>query len=78
MKILKQLSKFFIILSIASFFVQSGNSNEPVDIWNIDKTKIEDAEIILVGDSFITANGTTQEHIPSNILSEISLGKRNT
>ena len=40
-----------------------------------DKTKIEDAEIILVGDSFITANGTSQEHIPSNILSEIS-GKK--
>tara|TARA_B100001123_G_C15294266_1_gene1018583 strand:- start:518 stop:1618 length:1101 start_codon:yes stop_codon:yes gene_type:complete len=40
-----------------------------------DKTKIEDAEIILVGDSFITANGTTQEHIPANILSEIS-GKK--
>ena len=40
-----------------------------------DRTNIEDAEIILVGDSFITANGTTQEHIPSNILSEIS-GKK--
>ena len=34
-------------------------------------TKIEDAEIILVGDSFITANGTTQKYIPANILSEI-------
>jgi len=39
MKILKQLSKFFIILSIASFFVQSVNSNEPVDIWSIDKNE---------------------------------------
>jgi len=38
-------------------------------------TKIEDAEIILVGDSFITANGTTQKYIPANILSEIS-GKK--
>jgi hypothetical protein len=37
--------------------------------------KIEDAEIILVGDSFITGNGTTQEYIPANILSEIS-GKK--
>ena len=40
-----------------------------------DKTKIEDAEIILVGDSFITATGITQKHIPSNVLSEIS-GKK--
>ena len=40
-----------------------------------DRTKIEDAEIILVGDSFITANGITQKHIPSNVLSEIS-GKK--
>ena len=40
-----------------------------------DKTKIEDAEIILVGDSFITGSGTSQEHIPSNVLSEISQKK---
>jgi len=40
-----------------------------------DKTKIEDAEIILVGDSFITGNGITQKYIPSNVLSEIS-GKK--
>ncbi len=38
-------------------------------------TKIEDADIILVGDSFITGNGTTQKHIPANILSKIS-GKK--
>ena len=40
-----------------------------------DKTNIEDAEIILVGDSFITGIGTTQKHIPSNLLSKIS-GKK--
>jgi hypothetical protein len=40
-----------------------------------NKTNIENAEIILVGDSFITANGNTQEQIPANILSEIS-GKK--
>ena len=37
-----------------------------------NKSKIKDAEIILVGDSFITANGNTQNHIPANVLSEIS------
>ena len=40
-----------------------------------NKTNIENAEIILVGDSFITGNGNTQEQIPANILSEIS-GKK--
>ncbi len=40
-----------------------------------NKTKIEDAEIILVGDSFIVGNGNTQKYIPSNVLSEIS-GKK--
>lgn len=40
-----------------------------------DETKIEEAEVILVGDSFITGVGTTQKHIPSNVLSRIS-GKK--
>ena len=40
-----------------------------------DKTKIEDAEIILVGDSFINGTGITQKHMPANILSKIS-GKK--
>ena len=37
-----------------------------------DKTNIEDAEIILVGDSFIAGTSVTQKHIPSNVLSKIS------
>ena len=40
-----------------------------------DQNKIENAEIILVGDSFITGNSTSQEHIPSNILSKVSKKK---
>ena len=40
-----------------------------------DQTQIQDADIILVGDSFITGIGNTQKYIPSNILSEIS-GKK--
>ncbi len=53
MRILKQLSKFFIILFLSSSFFKSANSNEPVDIWNIEKKKnvidetlIENSEII--------------------------------
>jgi len=37
MKILKQLSEFLIILFVCSFFVKTATSNEPVDIWNIEK-----------------------------------------
>ena len=37
MKTLKPLSKFFIILFLCSFFVKTAISNEPVDIWNIEK-----------------------------------------
>jgi len=40
-----------------------------------DKNTIEESEIILVGDSFITGVGTTQEDIPANALSKIS-GKK--
>ena len=37
MKILKQLSKFFVIFFLFSFFTNISISNEPVDIWNIEK-----------------------------------------
>ena len=37
MKILKLLSKFFIILFLFSTFAKTSISNEPVDIWNIEK-----------------------------------------
>jgi len=40
-----------------------------------DKTDIDEADIILVGDSYITGNGTSQEYIPSNTLSKVS-GKK--
>ena len=37
MKILKLLSKFFTILLFFSTFAKTAISNEPVDIWNIEK-----------------------------------------
>ena len=53
MTILKRLNKFFIILLIQVTFAQSAISNEPVDIWNIEKnenvikeTFVENNEII--------------------------------
>ena len=36
MKILKQLSKFFVSFFLCIFFANIAVSNEPVDIWNID------------------------------------------
>ena len=37
MKILKRLSKYFIILFLLSFSAEKVVSNEPIDIWNIEK-----------------------------------------
>ena len=37
MKILKLLSKFLIIFLYIGFSINSATSNEPVDIWNINK-----------------------------------------
>ena len=37
-----------------------------------DETNISDAEIILVGDSFIAATASTQAHTPANILQQIT------
>jgi len=39
MKILKLLSKFFFILFLTSSFFKTAISNEPVDIWNIEKAE---------------------------------------
>ena len=36
-----------------------------------NKFKIEEADIILVGDSFITGSSNSQEDIPANILSNL-------
>ena len=37
-----------------------------------NKYKIEEADILLVGDSQITGTSNTQEFIPANVLSKIS------
>ena len=40
-----------------------------------DKVEIEDAEIVLVGDSFVAGTSNSQENIPANILGKLS-GKK--
>ena len=41
MKILKQLSKFFLSTLLISNSFNLLNANEPVDIWNIEKKKMK-------------------------------------
>ena len=40
-----------------------------------DKFEIDEAEIILVGDSFIAGTSNSQENIPANILGKLSKKK---
>ncbi len=68
MKILKQLSKYFIIFTLNCFFINTAISNEPVDIWNIEKT----ADVIqkkLINDD--------KENISGNTVQEIEVGEKN-
>ena len=44
MKILKQLSKFFLFTFL---LINPVNANEPVDIWNIEKKDTEENEILI-------------------------------
>jgi len=59
MKTLKLLSKFFIIVFLCSFFVKTAISNEPVDIWNIEK-KANDIEEKLIENKKGITNETIQ------------------
>ena len=68
MKILKQLSKYFIIFTLNCFFINIAISNEPVDIWNIEKTE----EVI---QKKITNDD--KENISGNIIQEIEVGEKN-
>ena len=61
MKILKLLSKFFIILIGCSFFFNSAISNEPVDIWNIEKTENVIQKKAINNDNINIDSGTLQE-----------------
>ncbi len=57
MKILRILSKYFIILFLFGFSVKKAISNEPVDIWNIEKK-----ENIAEDKSINNKNNTDEEN----------------
>ena len=61
MKILKQLSKFFLIFFILSIFTKSVVSNEPVDIWNIEKKENVIEETLKENNNVSINNENVQE-----------------
>ncbi len=68
MKILKQLSKYFTIFTLNCFFINTAISNEPVDIWSIEKTE-DVIQKKLTNDD--------KENISENIIQEIEVGEKN-
>ena len=68
MKILKLLSKYFIIFIAFTFLVRSANSNEPVDIWNLEKT-----ENIIQN----KLTETNKENINDDTIQGIEIGEKN-
>ena len=68
MKILRLLSKFFISLFVYIFFINSSISNEPVDIWNIEKTENVIEKKLL---------NNKIENIDSEAIQEIKIGDQN-
>ena len=51
MKILKQLSKFFLSTLLISNSFNLLNANEPVDIWNIEKKENEETNVLIQTDN---------------------------
>ena len=68
MKILRLLSKFFISLVVYIFFINSSISNEPVDIWNIEKTENVIEKKLL---------NNNKENIEGETIQEIKTGDQN-
>ena len=80
MKILKLLSKFLLILFLSIIFFKTAVSNEPVDIWKIEK-KENVTEEKLIENSESIKNENTQEinflEQSQNIIVNNSLGTNN-
>ena len=77
MKILKQLSKFFIILLIILTFVKPAISNEPIDIWNIEKKENSVEETLIKNNASINnenTNGIKIQDQNENIIINNSVG----
>ena len=77
MKILKLLSKFYFIFVFSFFFITNLEAEDkPIDIWNIDKTQVEDNNSQLPSNIEIEENENSQNKI--NIFSMQSEKELNT
>ena len=77
MKILKLLSKFYFIFVFSFFFITNLEAEDkPIDIWNIDKTQVEDNNSQLPSNFEIEENENSQNKI--NIFSMQSEKELNT
>ncbi len=77
MKTLKQLNKLFIILFLSFFFAKLAISNEPVDIWNIEKKENVNEEELLKNNESLnneSINGIKIIDQNTNIVVNNSLG----
>ncbi len=61
MKILKLLNKKILFIFLFFIFLNNSIANEPVDIWNIDKTKVEEVE--QGEDTSLEPDDVTEENI---------------
>ena len=79
MKILKLLSKYFTIFIALILFINTAISNEPVDIWNIEKTENVIQKKAINNDNINIDSGTLQEinneEQNTNIIVNNSLGE---
>ena len=66
MKILKQLSKFFLSTLLISNSFNLLNANEPVDIWNIEKKENEETNVLI-----------QTENNESNVIQSIKIDQQN-
>ena len=66
MKILKQLSKFFLSTFLISNSFNLLNANEPVDIWNIEKKENEETNVLI-----------QTENNESNVIQGIKIDQQN-
>ncbi len=66
MKILKQLSKFFLSTLLISNSFNLLNANEPVDIWNIEKKENEETNVLI-----------QTENNESNVIQGIKIDQQN-
>ena len=80
MKILKLLSKFLFILFLSIIFFKTAVSNEPVDIWNIEKEENVPEEKLIENSKSIKNENTQEINLleqSQNIIVNNSLGTNN-